>query len=170
MSKGLLDSQESGYLDYLPRFKTEKFHRNGSQNARRWLMDPKTEFRNHDLKIPASPSLWVEALFRETDEEAARIVDNYEVATGSDPAYLEQSLKDKFCLVANVESSKSASEVLTEFAQLKSEPFFDFYRLGVAILGPIFVSDRHNNSAHETLSGAEEMVLDVLIKALMILY
>ncbi|POS81633.1 hypothetical protein EPUL_006730, partial [Erysiphe pulchra] len=91
MSEDQLYSQGSVYLDYLPKFKIEKFHGTGTQDARRWLMDLKAEFRDHNLKIPAEPSLWVEALFRETDEEAARwmdstphirrIVDNYEVAT-----------------------------------------------------------------------------------------
>ncbi|POS82058.1 hypothetical protein EPUL_006833 [Erysiphe pulchra] len=174
-SEDQLNSQGSVYLDYLPKFKIEKFHGTGTQDARRWLMDLKAEFRDHNLKIPAEPSLWVEALFRETDEEAARwmdstphirrIVDNYEVATASDATYLEQSLKDKFPMVANVESSKSASEVLSEFAQFESEPLFDYYGRAVAFLRLINIKDRRKDGTCETLSGAEDMVLDMLIKA-----
>ncbi|KHJ31033.1 hypothetical protein EV44_g3578 [Erysiphe necator] len=175
MSDTKISSQGPVYLDYLPKFKIEKFHGNGSQDARRWLMDLKAEFRDHYLKVPASPNLWVEALFRETDEEAARwidstphirrIVDNYEVATASDSAYLEQSLKEKFPMVVVVESSKSASEVITEFAQFKSESLFDYYGRAVAFLRLKNVNDRLNDDTRETLSGAEDMVLDMLIKA-----
>ncbi|RKF54776.1 hypothetical protein OnM2_094054 [Erysiphe neolycopersici] len=68
-------------------------------------------------------------------------------------------------MVANVESSKSANEVITEFAQFKSEPLFDYYGRAVALLRLINFSDRRNDDFRETLSGAEDMVSDMLIKA-----
>lgn len=104
-SKGLL------CLDYLIKFKIKKFHGNGSQVDRRWLMDLKAELRDHNFKVPASPNLWVEALFGEIQEPVRWmdsitshiriIVDNYEVAKTSDTMYLKHSLKDKFPMAAN---------------------------------------------------------------------
>ncbi|RKF74146.1 hypothetical protein GcC1_086023, partial [Golovinomyces cichoracearum] len=73
-----------------------------------------------------------------------RIIDNYEEATASDASYLEQALKDKFPLVAQTESSKSAIEMLAEFSQM---------------------NDKGSNNSCSTLSSAEDIVLNMLIKA-----
>ncbi|POS82180.1 hypothetical protein EPUL_005334, partial [Erysiphe pulchra] len=151
--------QELEYLEYLPKFRIEKFHSNGTQDAWRWLMDLKAEFRDHNLRIPAEPSLWVEALFRETDGEAAKWMD-----TG-DATFLEQSLRDKFPLVAHAETTKSTNEMLAEFAQIKSEPLTHYYGWAVAFLRLINVTDRRNYGSRASLSGAEDMVLDMIIKA-----
>ncbi|KAI0994449.1 hypothetical protein K3495_g13733 [Podosphaera aphanis] len=138
-------------------------------------MDLKAEFRDHNLKIPVEPSLWVEALFRETDKDAAkwmdstphirRIVDNYENATANDAIFLEKSLKDKFPLVALTETTKTTNEMLAEFSQIKAEPLSDYYGRAVAFLRLINVNDRRGDIAGASLSGAEDMVLDMLIKA-----
>ncbi|KAI1003001.1 hypothetical protein K3495_g5203 [Podosphaera aphanis] len=139
-----MSEQQPQYLDYLPKFHIEKFHGNGTQDARRWLMDLKAEFRDRNLKIPVLPSLWVEAILREADEEAARwtdstphirrIIDNYEQTTAADSTFLEQSFKERFPMVAQSQSSKTTREMLAEFSQLKSEPLPDYYKRATEFL------------------------------------
>ncbi|RKF79754.1 hypothetical protein GcC1_043029 [Golovinomyces cichoracearum] len=175
MSEHRSQGLEVIYLDYLPKFKIEKFHGNNTQDARRWLIDLKVEFRDHKLKVLAETNLWVEVLPRETDEEAAkwmdstthikRNIDNFEEAKAGDASYLEQALKDKFSLVAQTESSKSAIKMLAEFSQMKMEPLPDFYKRATAFLRLVNVSDRGSNNSRSTLSSAEDMVLNMLIKA-----
>ncbi|POS87033.1 hypothetical protein EPUL_000586 [Erysiphe pulchra] len=150
------EMQELEYLEYLPKFRIEKFHGNETQDVRRWLMDLKAEFGDHNLRIPVEPSLWVEAL---------RIVDDYEDATPGDAKFLEHSLKDKFPLVAHAEITKSTNEMLAEFAQIKSEPLTHYYGRAVAFLHLINVTDRRNDGSRVSLSRAEDMVLDMIIKA-----
>ncbi|KAI0991472.1 hypothetical protein K3495_g16715, partial [Podosphaera aphanis] len=138
-------------------------------------MDLKAEFRDHNLRIPVVPSLWVEAIFRETDEEAARwmdstphicrIVDNYEQATAADSSLLERSLKERFPMVARSQPSKTKREMLAEFSQLKAEPLSDYYKRATELLFLFNISDRENGVSQVTLSEAEEFILESLIEA-----
>ncbi|RKF53814.1 hypothetical protein GcM3_215039 [Golovinomyces cichoracearum] len=94
-----------------------------------------------------------------------RIIDNYEEATAGDASYLEQALKDNFPLVSQTKSSKSAIEMLSEFSQMKSEPLPDFYKRATAFLTLVNVSDRGSNNSRSTLYSAEDMILNMLIRA-----
>ncbi|KAI1004038.1 hypothetical protein K3495_g4173 [Podosphaera aphanis] len=170
-----MSEQQPQYLDYLLKFHIEKFHGNGTQDARRWLIDLKAEFRDRNLKIPVVPSLWVEAILRGKDEEAARwmdstthirrIIDNYEQATAADSTFLEQSFKERFPMVARSQSSKTTREMLAESSQLKSEPFPDYYKRATEFILLLNISDRGNSPSHVILSEAEEMILEMLIEA-----
>ncbi|KAI0990979.1 hypothetical protein K3495_g17208, partial [Podosphaera aphanis] len=55
--------------------------------------------------------------------------------------------------------------MLAEFSQIKAEPLSDYYGRAVAFLRLINVNDRRGDIAGASLSGAEDMVLDMLIKA-----
>ncbi|KAI1004121.1 hypothetical protein K3495_g4090 [Podosphaera aphanis] len=55
--------------------------------------------------------------------------------------------------------------MLAEFSQIKAEPLSDYCGRAVAFLRLINVNDRRGDIAGVSLPGAEDMVLDMLIKA-----
>ncbi|KAI0993016.1 hypothetical protein K3495_g15168, partial [Podosphaera aphanis] len=173
MSAQNINESTVAYLDYLPKFGIEKFHGTGIQDASRWLMDLKAEFRDRGLRIPVQPNLWVEAIYRETDNEAAkwmdstphirRIVMNYDQATANDAILLEQALKNKFPLVTYTESSKSPDQMLSEFSQIRSEPLSEYYGRALSFLSLVNLSDRCTDDATFNPSETDRMILRMLI-------
>lgn len=66
--------------------------------------------------------------------------------------------------MAHTKSSRFSIEMLAELSQIKLGPLHDYYNRATSFLRLINVSDRSVSSPHATLSGAEDMILNMLIK------